>query len=230
MRVVECERERRTDVRRRRRLARDRGKSWSGCAPRSNRPARRASAPSPAPPARRPAPARRLDRLDRDEARRRPAARGAARLRRRTWQPCINDVITCGADPLILLDYVAASRLELEQVAELVEGRRGLPRRRGRAGRRRDGRAAGRLPRGRARLRRHLRRDRRARPADRRLGRRRWGLRRRAALGGRARERLHARPLGARARGLRRPGLAGADAALSTTSGACAAAHTPSRT
>jgi phosphoribosylformylglycinamidine cyclo-ligase len=35
---------------------------------------------------------------------------------------CINDVITCGADPLILLDYVAASRLELDQVAELVEG------------------------------------------------------------------------------------------------------------
>jgi phosphoribosylformylglycinamidine cyclo-ligase len=35
---------------------------------------------------------------------------------------CINDVITCGADPLILLDYVAASELELEQVAELVEG------------------------------------------------------------------------------------------------------------
>jgi phosphoribosylformylglycinamidine cyclo-ligase len=35
---------------------------------------------------------------------------------------CINDVITSGADPLILLDYVAANRLELEQVAELVEG------------------------------------------------------------------------------------------------------------
>jgi phosphoribosylformylglycinamidine cyclo-ligase len=35
---------------------------------------------------------------------------------------CINDVITCGADPLILLDYVAAHRLELGQVAELVEG------------------------------------------------------------------------------------------------------------
>jgi phosphoribosylformylglycinamidine cyclo-ligase len=35
---------------------------------------------------------------------------------------CINDVITCGADPLILLDYVAASRLELDQVADLVEG------------------------------------------------------------------------------------------------------------
>lgn len=35
---------------------------------------------------------------------------------------CINDVITCGADPLVLLDYVAAARIELEQVAELVEG------------------------------------------------------------------------------------------------------------
>ena len=35
---------------------------------------------------------------------------------------CINDVITCGADPLILLDYVAANHLDLDQVAELVEG------------------------------------------------------------------------------------------------------------
>jgi len=35
---------------------------------------------------------------------------------------CINDVITTGAEPLILLDYVAASRIDLEQVAELVEG------------------------------------------------------------------------------------------------------------
>jgi phosphoribosylformylglycinamidine cyclo-ligase len=35
---------------------------------------------------------------------------------------CINDVITCGADPLILLDYVAANRIDLEQVADLVEG------------------------------------------------------------------------------------------------------------
>ena len=35
---------------------------------------------------------------------------------------CINDVITCGAEPLVLLDYVAAARIELEQVAELVEG------------------------------------------------------------------------------------------------------------
>jgi phosphoribosylformylglycinamidine cyclo-ligase len=35
---------------------------------------------------------------------------------------CINDVLTCGADPLVLLDYVAAARIELERVAELVEG------------------------------------------------------------------------------------------------------------
>jgi phosphoribosylformylglycinamidine cyclo-ligase len=35
---------------------------------------------------------------------------------------CINDVITCGAEPLILLDYVAAAQVELEEVAELVEG------------------------------------------------------------------------------------------------------------
>ncbi len=35
---------------------------------------------------------------------------------------CINDVLTSGAQPLFLLDYVAANRIELEQVAELVEG------------------------------------------------------------------------------------------------------------
>jgi phosphoribosylformylglycinamidine cyclo-ligase len=35
---------------------------------------------------------------------------------------CINDVITSGAEPLLLLDYVAANRIDLEQVAELVEG------------------------------------------------------------------------------------------------------------
>jgi phosphoribosylformylglycinamidine cyclo-ligase len=35
---------------------------------------------------------------------------------------CINDVITTGAEPLFLLDYVAANRIELEQVAELIEG------------------------------------------------------------------------------------------------------------
>ena len=35
---------------------------------------------------------------------------------------CIDDVLTCGATPLLLLDYVAANRIELDQVAELVEG------------------------------------------------------------------------------------------------------------
>jgi phosphoribosylformylglycinamidine cyclo-ligase len=35
---------------------------------------------------------------------------------------CINDVITTGADPLFFLDYVAANRIDLAQVAELVEG------------------------------------------------------------------------------------------------------------
>ena len=35
---------------------------------------------------------------------------------------CINDVITCGADPLILLDYAAAAAVDPEQVAELVKG------------------------------------------------------------------------------------------------------------
>jgi phosphoribosylformylglycinamidine cyclo-ligase len=35
---------------------------------------------------------------------------------------CIDDVITTGAEPLFLLDYVAAHELELGQVAELVEG------------------------------------------------------------------------------------------------------------
>ena len=35
---------------------------------------------------------------------------------------CINDVLTTGADPLFFLDYVAANRIDPEQVAELVEG------------------------------------------------------------------------------------------------------------
>ena len=52
-------------------------------------------------------------------------ARRAGRLR---WcgadlaAHCINDVLTTGAQPLFLLDYVAANRIELDQVAELVEG------------------------------------------------------------------------------------------------------------
>ncbi len=35
---------------------------------------------------------------------------------------CINDVLTTGADPLFFLDYVAANVIDLEQVAELVDG------------------------------------------------------------------------------------------------------------
>ncbi|MDP8911008.1 MAG: phosphoribosylformylglycinamidine cyclo-ligase [Actinomycetota bacterium] len=35
---------------------------------------------------------------------------------------CINDVLTTGATPLFLLDYVAANRIDLDLVAELVEG------------------------------------------------------------------------------------------------------------
>jgi len=52
-------------------------------------------------------------------------ARRAGRLR---WcgadlaAHCINDVLTTGAEPLFLLDYVAASTIDPEQVAELVEG------------------------------------------------------------------------------------------------------------
>ena len=77
---------------------------------------------------------------------------------------CINDVATTGAEPLFLLDYVAANRLDLEQVAELVEGAAEVCRAAGCA--LVGGETAempGRLPRGRARLRRDLRRDRRPR-------------------------------------------------------------------
>jgi len=35
---------------------------------------------------------------------------------------CINDVLTTGATPLFLLDYVAANAIDLDEVAELVEG------------------------------------------------------------------------------------------------------------
>jgi phosphoribosylformylglycinamidine cyclo-ligase len=52
-------------------------------------------------------------------------SRRACRLRdagRDLAAHCINDVLTSGAEPLFFLDYVAAHRLDLEQVAELVEG------------------------------------------------------------------------------------------------------------
>jgi phosphoribosylformylglycinamidine cyclo-ligase len=52
-------------------------------------------------------------------------AREAGRLRdagRDLAAHCVNDVLTTGAEPLFFLDYVAAHRLDLEQVAELVDG------------------------------------------------------------------------------------------------------------
>ena len=52
-------------------------------------------------------------------------AREAGRLRdagRDLAAHCVNDVATTGAEPLFFLDYVAAHRIDLEQVAELVEG------------------------------------------------------------------------------------------------------------
>jgi len=52
-------------------------------------------------------------------------ARRAGRLRdagRDLAAHCVNDVLTTGAEPLFFLDYVAAGRLDLAEVAELVEG------------------------------------------------------------------------------------------------------------
>ena len=52
-------------------------------------------------------------------------SRRAGRLRdagRDLAAHCVNDVITTGAAPLFFLDYVASGSLDLEEVAELVEG------------------------------------------------------------------------------------------------------------
>jgi phosphoribosylformylglycinamidine cyclo-ligase len=52
-------------------------------------------------------------------------SRRAGRLRdagRDLAAHCIDDVITTGADPLFFLDYVASGSLDLEEVADLVEG------------------------------------------------------------------------------------------------------------
>jgi phosphoribosylformylglycinamidine cyclo-ligase len=52
-------------------------------------------------------------------------SRRAGRLRdagRDLASHCIDDVLTTGAEPIFLLDYVAAHQLDPEQVAELVEG------------------------------------------------------------------------------------------------------------
>ena len=97
--------------------------SSDGFAPRSSRPARPVSAPSPG--------------CTRSDDRRLLAAstdgvgtklilaRARGRLAdcgRDLAAHCINDVATTGATPLVLLDYVAANAIDLDQVAELVEG------------------------------------------------------------------------------------------------------------
>ena len=126
---------------------------------------------------------------------------------------CINDVATCGAEPLMLLDYVAASSIDLDEVAELVEGAAAVCREAGVA---LVGGETAELPGiyaegeldfagtcvgvvDRAADRRHDR-----------AGRRRARL----PVGRRPRERLHARPARARGGGLRRRRPARADTAL----------------
>ena len=103
--------------------SRSRTLSSNGCAPRSSRPARQGSARSPG-----------LQPLD--DGRFLAAstdgvgtklilARERGRLAdcgRDLAAHCINDVLTTGATPLMLLDYVAANEIDLDQVAELVEG------------------------------------------------------------------------------------------------------------
>ena len=75
----------------------------------------------PAPARREPA-ARSLDRRRRDEARALPPRRAAARRGQISPRTASTTCSRTGAEPLFLLDYVAAHELDLAQVAELVEG------------------------------------------------------------------------------------------------------------
>ncbi len=193
------------------------GRSSSGCAPRSSRPARPASGRSPACTR---STSERLLAASTDGvgtklmlARRRGALRDCGAD---LAAHCINDVAhERGATPLMLLDYVAANEIDLEQVAELVEGAAEVCREAGVAlvggetaelpGIYREGEldfagtCVGIVD-----------RDDLIDGSDDRGRRRRDRLR----LGRRARERLHARPAVLEERGLRRPRPARADAAL----------------
>ena len=146
-------------------------RSSSGCGRRSSRPARRGFGALRRPaPARRRAAARRLDRRRRHEADRSRARAGACATAAPTSPRTASTTSPrAGPTPLMLLDYVAASEIELEEVAELVEGAAEVCRAAGVA---LVGGETAELPGiyrdGRARLRRHVRRHRRARRPRRR--------------------------------------------------------------
>ena len=118
---------------------------------------------------------------------------------------CINDVATCGAEPLLLLDYVAANEIVLEEVAQLVEGAAAVCRTAGVA---LVGGETAELPGiyadGRARLRGDVCGNRRPFRRDRRLDDRARRRDRRFRVLRRARERIHARAPRAGRGGLRR--------------------------
>ena len=80
---------------------------------------------------------------------------------------CVNDVLTCGAEPVLFLDYIAVGRLDPERVADVVEGVADGCRAGGlRAARRRDRGAARHVRRRRLRPRGLRARHRRARRAS----------------------------------------------------------------
>ena len=214
--------------------SRRRTRSSSGCVRPSSRRARRGSARSPGSirwTASRSSP-RRPTRSGRSSSSRASAARFARAAP--TWRPTASTTsTTTGADPLFFLDYVAANRIELETVAELVEGAAEVCREAGCA---LIGGETAELPgiyredeldfagtcvghRG------------RTRSADRRLGDRRGRRGRRASVGRRPRERVHARAACARGRGLLRRRPSRTDAALPRRRAArCAGLRTRSRT
>ena len=121
--------------------------SSSACARPSSRQARRGRRVRGRPSPRRSAPARRVHRRGGHEARARARA-GASRVRADLAAHCINDVITTGAEPLLLLDYVRRRRSTSSRWPSSSRARPSLPRRRRRARRRRDRGAARCVPEG----------------------------------------------------------------------------------